>query len=111
MSLLKHYAPGTHLFSPPGQDLAKRHEMARVPWGLNVYYDLPRRTTLYAQAHQGRQALVFQAKVGEQSGQLLLDTGTTEKSFINAVTCGMLGIPIQTPPSAQAQERVQGILR
>ena len=53
MSLLKHYAPGTHLFSQPGQDLAKRHEMAGVPWGVNVYYDPPRRTTFYAQAHQG----------------------------------------------------------
>ena len=105
MSLLKHYAPGTHLFIQPGQDSAKRHEMAGVPWGVNMYYDPPTRTTFYVQAHQGRQALVFQAKVGEQSGQLLLDTGTTDKSFINAATCRRLGIPIRTPSSTQAQEQ------
>ena len=64
---------------------------------VNVYYDPPQRSTFHAQAHQGRQALVFKAKVGEQRAQLLLDTGTTDRSFINAATCRRLGIPIQTP--------------
>ena len=71
--------------------------MAGVPWAVNVYYDPPRRSTFHAQAHQGRQALVFKAKVGEQRAQLLLDTGTTDWSFINAATCRRLGIPIRTP--------------
>ena len=71
--------------------------MASVPWAINVYYDLPWHSTFYAQAHQGRQALVFTAKVGEQRAQLLLDTGTIDRSFINAATCRRLGIPIQTP--------------
>ena len=71
--------------------------MAGVPWAVNVYYDPPRRSTFHAQAHQGRQALVFPAKVGEQRAQLLLDTGTTDRSFINATTCRRLGIPIRTP--------------
>ena len=71
--------------------------MAGVPWVVNVYYDPPRRSTFHAQAHQGRQALVFTAKVGEQCAQLLLDTGTIDRSFINAATCRRLGIPIWTP--------------
>ena len=71
--------------------------MAGVPWAVNVYYDPPRCSTLHAQAHQGRQALVFKAKVGEQRAQLLLDTGTTDQSFINAATCRRLGIPIRIP--------------
>ena len=71
--------------------------MAGVPWAVNVYYDPPRRSTFHAQAHQGRQALVFTAKVGEQRAQLLLDTGTIDRSFINAATCRRLGIPIRTP--------------
>ena len=71
--------------------------MAGVPWAVNVYYDPPRRLTFHAQAHQSRQALVFRAKVGEQRAQLLLDTGTTDQSFINAATCRRLGIPIRIP--------------
>ena len=68
--------------------------MSGVPWAVNVYYDPLRRSTFHAQAHQGRQALVFTAKVGEQRAQLLLDTGTTDRSFINVATCRRLGIPI-----------------
>ena len=71
--------------------------MAGVPWAVNVYYDPPRRSTFYAQAHECRQALVFKAKVGEQRAQLLLDTGTIDRSFINAIACRRLRIPIQTP--------------
>ena len=71
--------------------------MAGVPWAVNVYYDPPRCSTFHAEAHQGRQALVFKAKVGEQRAQLLLDTGTTDQSFINAATCRRLGIPIRIP--------------
>ena len=71
--------------------------MAGVPWPVNVYYDPPRRSTFHAQAHQGRQALVFKAKVGEQRAQLLLDTGTIDQSFINAARCRRLGIPIRIP--------------
>ena len=73
--------------------------MAGVPWAVNVYYDPPRRSTFYAQTHESRQALVFNAKVGEQRAQLLLDTGTTDRAFINAATCRRLGIPIRTPMS------------
>ena len=71
--------------------------MAGVPWAVNVYYDPPRCSTFHAQAHESRQALVFKAKVGEQRAQFLLDTGTTDRSFINAATCRRLGIPIRTP--------------
>ena len=71
--------------------------MAGVPWAVNVYYDPPRRSTFHAQAQQGRQALVFKAIVGEQRAQLFLDTGTTDRSFINAATCRRLGIPIRIP--------------
>ena len=71
--------------------------MAGVPWAVNVYYDPRRCSTFHAQAHQGRQALVFKAKMGEQRAQLLLDTGTTDRSFINAATCRRLGIPIRIP--------------
>ena len=61
--------------------------MAGVPWAVNVYYDPPQCSTFHAQAHEGRQALVFKAKVGEQRAQLLLDTGTIDRSFINAAMC------------------------
>ena len=71
--------------------------MVGVPWAVNVYYNPPRRLTFHAQAHQGRQALVFKAKVREQRAQLLLDTGTTDQSFVNAATCRRLGIPIGIP--------------
>ena len=71
--------------------------MAGVLWPVNEYYDPPRHSTFHAQAHQGCQTLVFKAKVGEQHAQLLLDTRTTDRSFINAATCRRLGIPIQTP--------------
>ena len=71
--------------------------MAGVPWAVNVYYDPPRPSTFHAQAHQGRQGLVFKAKVGEQCTQLLLEIGTTDRSFINAATCRRLGIPIRIP--------------
>ena len=64
--------------------------MAGVPWVVNVYYDPPQRSTFHAQAHQGRQALVFKVKVGEQRAQLLLDAGTTDQSFINIATCRRL---------------------
>ena len=73
--------------------------MAGVPWAVNIYYDPPRHSTFYAQAHERRHALVFNAKVGEQRAQLLLDTGTTDRSFITAATCRRLGIPIRTPMS------------
>ena len=97
MTVLKQFTPGTHLFSQPGQGQSHRRDIAGVPWAVNVYYDLPRRSTFHAQAHQGRQALVFKAKVGEQRAQLLLDTGTTDRSFINAATCRRLGIAIRIP--------------
>ena len=97
MTVLKQFTPGTRLFSQPGQDQSHRQDMAGVPWAVNVYYDPPRRSTFHAQAHQGHQALVFTVKVGEQRAQLLLDTGTTDRSFINAATCRRLGIPIRTP--------------
>ena len=71
--------------------------MAGVPWAVNVYYDPPQHSIFHAQAHEGRQALVFKAKVGEQCAQLLLDTRTIDRSFINATMCRRLGIPIQTP--------------
>ena len=77
--------------------------MAGVLWAVNVYYDPPRRSTFYAQAHESRQALVFKVKVGEQRAQLLLDTGTTDRSFINAATCRRLGIPIRTPTSPETR--------
>ena len=105
MTVLKQFTPGTHLFSQPGQDQSHRRNMAGVPWAVNVYYDPPRRSTFHAQAHQGRQALVFTVKVGEQRAQLLLDTGTTNRSFINAATCRRLGILIRTPmPLEQRHE-------
>ena len=105
MTILKQFTPGTHLFSQPGEGQSNRKDMAGVPWAVNVYYDPPRHSTFHAQAHQGRQALVFTAKVGEQRAQLLLDTGTTDRSFISAATCRRLGIPIRTPiPLAQRQE-------
>ena len=78
MTVLKHFTPRTHLFSQPGQGQSNRKDMAGVPWAVNVYYDPPRRPTFHAQAHQGRQALVFKAKVGEQCAQLLLDTRTID---------------------------------
>ena len=77
--------------------------MAGVLWGVNIYYDPPQRSTFHAQAHQGRQALVFQAKVGEQRARLLLDTRTTNCSFITAAICRRLGIPIPVFPFAQEQ--------
>ena len=67
MSLLKHYAPVTHLFSQPREDLAMRHKMAGLPWGVNVCYNPLEQMAFYAQARQGRQVLDFQAKVGDQS--------------------------------------------
>ena len=78
MIVLKHFTPGPHLFSQPGQSQSNRKDMAGVAWAVNVYYDRPQPSTFHAQAHQGRQALVFKAKVGEQCAQLLLDTGTTD---------------------------------
>ena len=97
MTILKQFTPGTHLFSQPGQDQSNRKDITGVPWAVSVYYDPPWHSTFHAQAHQGRQALVFKAKVGEQHAQLLLDTGTTNQSFINAATCRRLGIPIRIP--------------
>ena len=65
MIVLKQFTPGTHLFSQPGQDQSNKQDMAGVPWAVNVYYDPPRPSTFHAHVHQGRQALVFKAKVGE----------------------------------------------
>ena len=77
--------------------------MAGVLWGVNLYCDPPQRSTFDAQVHQGRQALVFQAKVGEEHAQLLMETRIIDYLFINAATCRRLGIPIWGPLSAQEQ--------
>ena len=65
MIVIEQFTPGTHLFSQLGQGQSNRKDMAGVLWAVNVYYNQPRRSTFHAQAHQGRQALVFTAKVGE----------------------------------------------
>lgn len=83
-----------------------RHKMARLPWGVNVYYDPLEQMDFYAQVRQGRQVLDFQAKVGEQSAQLLLDASITNKSFISTANCRRLGIPIWNLFSAQMQAQV-----
>ena len=103
MTFLKQFTLGTHLFSQPGQGQSNRKDMAGVLWAVNVYYNPPRRSTFHAQAHQGRQALVFKAKVGEQRAQLLLDTGTIDRSFINVAMCRRLGIPIRIPMPLEAR--------
>ena len=97
MIVFKQFTTEMHLFSQPGQGQSNKRDMAGVPWAVNVYYDPPRHSTFHAQAHESRQALVFKAKVGQQRAQLLLDTGTTDRSFINATTCRRLETPIQTP--------------
>ena len=75
MTVLKQFTPGTHLFSKPGQGQSNRKDMAGVPWAVNVYYDPPRHSTFHAQAHQGRQALVFKAKVGGAACPTLVGHG------------------------------------
>ena len=77
--------------------------MAGVLCGVNLCCDPPQRSTFYAHAHQGRQASVFQAKVGEEHAQLLMETRTTGYLLINVATFATIGIPIWGPLSTQKQ--------
>lgn len=110
MSHLKKFAPRTHIFSQPGQYSAHKQEMDSVLRGFSVYYDRHGTQLFLAEAYQGRQALVFQNKVGEQVAHFFLDIccSATNYSSISAATCIGLGIPIWILDSIHKMIKVLG---